>query len=149
VWQQVTQAFSRGEYSSPKTLLGFLGAIYVAVLAFFLAVTIVVVSSDSVRWLIGPILLFVALGTVGLLAAVLYFARKDPTPLVLGQITGGEFNEHRRITQGDSLRGERILTSKAPLEVESGVEPVEEEDRQLSDSGESGSDEGIEELPDE
>lgn len=126
MWRQVSQAFTSGQYSAPKTILGFLGAVYVALLSFAFAAILVLVSTESVQWLIAPILAFVGLGTIALLIAVLYFARKDPTPLVLGQITGGEFNEHRRITQGDSLHGERILIPGAPEEA-----PVEVEEEDL------------------
>lgn len=78
------------------------------VLSFALGAIVAIATVDGLRWLIPVILLFVATGVVVLVWAVLRLAQKDPTPLVLGEMTGGDWLAHRRLVMGDDLRGDQI-----------------------------------------
>ena len=111
----MTQAIKSGQYSAPKTVLGFLGGIALIVAALASVAIVTFASSSDLHWLLIPVLLFVALGSVALVWAVLRLAREDPTPLVLGEMTGGDYIAHRKLTKGDSTSGEYIeLPSTTP-----------------------------------
>jgi hypothetical protein len=60
-------------------------------------------------------LVYIVLGVtlafaLGIVGSVLLIALKDPTKLMLGQVSGKEFIEYQRLTQGDSLAGEFVET---------------------------------------
>lgn len=123
--QQLSQAIGGGHYSAPKTILGFLGVIVLIVATFALGAIIALAGNHDLHWLILPILAFVGLGVVVLVGIVLRLAQKDPTPLVLGEMTGEDWIAHKRLVMGDSLRGERIESPIQPGEEEP---PAEAED---------------------
>jgi hypothetical protein len=104
---QAIQSVTSRKSSQPRTILGFLFAIYSAVTAAAVAFTVALVGTRS-SWLIGFIVAYVGLTGVGLLIAVMRQASKDPTGLQVGQLTGSEYESIRRLTLGDSSSGERI-----------------------------------------
>ncbi len=104
---QAIQSITSRRSSQPRTILGFLFAIYSALTAAAVAFTIALVGTGS-SWLIGFIVAYVGIIGVGLLIAVMRQASKDPTGLQVGQLTGSEYESIRRLTLGDSSSGERI-----------------------------------------
>lgn len=90
-------------------------------LSFALGAILAVAAVDGLHWLIPVILLFVGIGIVALVWSVLRLAEKDPTPLVLGEMTGGDWIAHRHLTMGDDLRGDQI---EAPLTSEDLIPPA-------------------------
>lgn len=111
--EQVTHAIRGGQYSAPKTVLGFLGVIALIIASFASVAIITFASTSGLHWLVLPTLLFVGVGAVALVWAVLHLAREDPTPLVLGEITGDEFIANRKVTKGDSVSGEYVELAPA------------------------------------
>lgn len=108
--RQAVEAVTSRESTAPRTILGFLLAMYAVLLAGSVAVVIALVSTGSSS-LIPYVLAFIGLMTVVLGAAVLVITWKDPTRLMLGQITGREYAAIRReLTFGDSESGERKTT---------------------------------------
>lgn len=99
---------SGGQYRSPKTLLGFLGVVVLIMSSFTFAVTLVLADNESLRWLVGPLLLVFFIGVVVLVVVVIRLAQRDPTPLVLGEMSGEDWIAHRRLVVGDSDLGERV-----------------------------------------
>lgn len=93
--------------------------------SFALGAIIALAGVDDLRWLIVPILLFFAVGVVVLVAVVLRLAQKDPTPLVLGEMTGEDWIAHKRLIMGDSQRGDRL---EVPSVVGEQVYPTEAQD---------------------
>jgi hypothetical protein len=72
-------------------------------------------STDPVPWILG----FDALITVALGAAILVITWKDPSRLMLGQLTGREYESIRRLHMGDDQIGERkVVPSIQTLEIE-------------------------------
>ena len=93
---------------SPKTILGFF-AIVLGILATGAVIVVVALArTPSLHHLIVPILLFVAILIVVVLVGVFITSWKDPTILMLGEISGTAYIENRRLSLGDSLRGERM-----------------------------------------
>lgn len=125
--EQLTHAIRGGQYTGPKTILGFLGAVYLLAVSFALGTIVALASSGKVIWLIPVILLLVVVGTVALIWAVLKLAGKDPTPLVLGQISGGDYIAHKQLLKrGDSAAGELL---EVPENLLRGLPENAEEDR--------------------
>ena len=115
--EQLTHVVRGGQYTAPKTILGFLGAVYLLGVTFALGVSVALASSGELLWLIPVILFVVVACTAALIWAVLRLAQKDPTPLVLGQMSGGDYLAHQRLLKmGDSRAGEQLATPQAPLE---------------------------------
>lgn len=104
---QAIQSVTSRKSSQPRTILGFLFAIYSALTAAAVACTIALVGTGS-SWLIGFIIAYVGITGVGLLIAVMRQASRDPTGLQVGQLTGSEYESIRRLTLGDSSSGERV-----------------------------------------
>jgi hypothetical protein len=99
-----------GEYSAPKTVLGFY-AIVLGILAAAGAAAIKFLAGEpDLHHLVAPILVFVGAVIVLILLGVFAVTLKDPTKLQLGQITGREYIEAQRLTLGDSNSGEFIET---------------------------------------
>jgi hypothetical protein len=107
-------------YRSPKTILGFF-AIVVGILVSGATLVIGILSGVSdLRYLIVPILVFAALLVVAVLVGVFITAWKDPTVLMLGQISGEVFIENRRLTLGDHMSGEYSEDVAVPRRVTPG-----------------------------
>lgn len=78
---------------------------YAALIAASAAVIIALAASDSANF-IPFVLGFGALVTVALGAAIIAIAWKDPSRLMLGQITAREYANIRRLHLGDDKWGE-------------------------------------------
>lgn len=92
---------------APKTILGFF-AFTLGSLAIGAAVVIkALVGAPALHGLIVPILLFVAVLILGVLGGVFITAWKDPTILMLGEVSDEAFIENRRLSLGDSIRGDQ------------------------------------------
>jgi TctA family transporter len=70
-------------------------------------------------WLLVMVLAVPAVVAIGVIAAVIRQARSDPAGLMLGQITGTEYESIRRLTLGDSSRGERVEDVVAGFSIQS------------------------------
>ena len=97
-----------GVFKTPKTILGFF-AIVLAIL-FIGAIWIVAIlaADPNLHCLILPILLFLAAVLLLVLIGIFVTAWKDPTILMLGQVTGEVYLQYRQLKLGDSFQGESI-----------------------------------------
>jgi hypothetical protein len=134
MFQQAAQAIASG----PRTVLGFCVAVFGIVVAGSFAVVIPLARYGDLRYLIGWILGFDGALTVLMLATVFLIVWKDPMRLMLGQITGSEFIQHRRLVMGDSTAGEEPETILVQLPK---VNAGEQERADETDHGKSGADE--------
>lgn len=106
--QEVVRAFRSGERTSPKTVLGFL-AIMVSILATASIFSVWLLSSKPNLYYLIPIVLIVfVILFILVISAVLLIGWKDPSKLMLGQITGRDYALIQRLTLGDSNAGERV-----------------------------------------
>ena len=102
------RAVRGGERTSPKTVLGFL-AIMVSILASATVFSVLFLSEKSKLYYLIPIVLMVFIVVFVLITgAVLLIGWKDPSKLMLGQITGRDYALIQRLTLGDSNAGERV-----------------------------------------
>lgn len=106
VASEVNQVLRTGEHSSPKTVLGFFGVVLLIVVGGSTGLILALSSSEKTVDYVPYVLGFSALVVVALLTTVVTAMVKDPTRLMLGQITGREYIDHRRLTLGDSTSGE-------------------------------------------
>lgn len=129
--RQATEAVTSANYRSPKTILGFF-AIVLSVLASATVLVVAIFARDpKLHPLIMPVILFLAAVIVSSLASVLLTAWKDPTILLLGQVTGEIYIANRKLTLGDSGAGEfaqpiappRRIREPKPLQKISEVAP--------------------------
>lgn len=95
-----------GEFSTPKTVLGFYAGVMAIVELGVVGVITVLATNDSLRYLVPWTLLFAALVLVALIGIVVAMNIRDPSKLQLGQMTGREFIDYQRLTLGDSVSGE-------------------------------------------
>jgi hypothetical protein len=127
--QELTRAFRSGERTSPKTVLGFL-----AIMTSILASAAVLVAwlcsgSSSLHYLIPIILIIFIVIFIAIVVVVLVISWKDPSKLMLGQITGREYVAIQRLTLGDSNAGEHIDSLVVEAEViEAGDIGIEQTD---------------------
>ncbi len=98
----------RGEYTTPKTVLGFYWGVLAALEAGVGAVILVLSTQESLRYLVPWVLVFGAAVFVVVVAIVIGINLKAPMKLQLGEVTGSEFMQHEQMTQGDSIAGERV-----------------------------------------
>jgi hypothetical protein len=120
-----------GIVRTPKTVLGFF-ALLIGIL--FVSATWVIrilASRIELHYLIIPVLVFLAAILVLVLVGVFVTAWRDPTILMLGQVTGEVYLQYRRLVLGDSASGEFIEDIKVgPTPTEPGrkqLPPLEEE----------------------
>lgn len=97
-----------GEYSSPKTILGFFALVVGIVAAAVVGGVAVLATDAALHHLIVPVLIFFGVLVVAVLIAVLSIALRDPTKLQLGEVSAREFIEYQRLTLGDSMAGESV-----------------------------------------
>lgn len=118
--QQAIESVSRRESSAPRTILGFLLGMYAALIAASAAVLVALAASDSAHF-IPFVLGFDALVTLGLGVAIIVIAWKDPSRLMLGQITAREYANIRRLHLGDDKWGDHpmAVVGSSPLEEKS------------------------------
>jgi hypothetical protein len=111
---QLVETITRRQSSQPRTILGFILGICTLFVVVVVAVSIPLISNHIV-WLVGVMLLVVAVIFVWLLAAVIRQAKSDPAGLMLGQVTGDEYHRIRALNMGDSSGGERTVVG--PVQV--------------------------------
>jgi hypothetical protein len=80
-------------YAAPRTILGFFGIVLLLVVSGGVAAIGFLARHSALYYLIPDVLLGVVLFAVLEFVAVIAVALTDPTRLMLGQITGGEFIE--------------------------------------------------------
>jgi hypothetical protein len=135
---QAIEAVRARESSSPRTILGVLLAIYGVLISGSVVVVIAMVGSDSdgpIPW----ILLFDALITMALGAAILVITWKDPSRLMLGQLTGREYESIRRLHVGDDKAGEHqkpVVPPSQVLELEENSESAQRVNEQIQEEPE-------------
>lgn len=100
------------QLAQPKTILSFILGVFTVVVTAGVAVAIALVG-DSLT-LVAIILAFIALFAIGLVVTVMRQTARDPSALMLGEITGTEYEAIRRLTLGDSSAGERVETTGLP-----------------------------------
>jgi hypothetical protein len=105
--KQAVESISQRQSSSPRTILGFLLGMYGALIGGSAAVIIGLVASSSDEY-IPFVLAFAALVTLALGCAVIIIAWKDPSRLMLGQVTASEYATIRRLHLGDDKQGEHV-----------------------------------------
>jgi hypothetical protein len=106
--QEVMRAIRSGERSAPKTVLGFL-VIMTSILGSASTFAFWFFSGETALHYMVPIVFVVFIILfVTIVGAVLLICWKDPSKLMLGQITGREFALIQQLTLGDSNAGERI-----------------------------------------
>lgn len=93
-------------------------AFFATVIALMLAGAIgLVVASDhagtqgAIPWILGFVGLVFLLIVGGIFAVML----RDPSKLMLGQITGEEYAQIRRMTLGDSRSGEQVVVEQVGM----------------------------------
>jgi hypothetical protein len=94
------------ETAAPRSIVGFLLALY-SVLMVGAVATVVGLVSSSQSGLVVYVLGFIGLITVALCVAVLVITWKDPSRLMLGEVSGREYAALRYIKVGDDVSGER------------------------------------------
>lgn len=114
----MSREISRGTYTRPKTVLGFFGIVLLILVGGVVALSGVVGRYSLPHGLIWGALAFTAVIFVLILIEVFGHLRRDPTHLMLGEMSGQEFTDYQKMTMGDSLTGEVIETS--PVQEPSG-----------------------------
>lgn len=79
---------------------------YGVLIAASAVVVLGLVTTSSENW-IPFVLAFDAFITIALIVAVIAIAWKDPTRLMLGEVSATEYEAIKRLHLGDDLRGER------------------------------------------
>ncbi len=103
----VVRASSTAHRSAPRTILGFAGSVLAILLFGGAAIVWAVAESTSSGYLVPVVVGVVLFVGVVIIAAVMYTAYKDPTRLMLGEVSAHDFLEYQRwITLGDSVSGE-------------------------------------------
>jgi hypothetical protein len=109
MWREATRGIASGEYSRPKTVLGFFGVL--AGLFISAGVTMIVadlIHGRGINPYVTGALIFLGVLTAFVVIGVYIVMIKDPSKLMLGTITGKEYSEIQQLTQGDNVSGERI-----------------------------------------
>ena len=95
-------------YKSPKTILGFF-AILIGILGTTTVISVGVLARyPELHPLISDVLIFFASVFLLTLIGVFLTAWKDPSILMLGEVSGEIFLEYKKLTLGDSVAGERV-----------------------------------------
>ena len=93
-----------GEYTSPKTILGFLAAITAIGAALAVGLAVALAGTNSLHFLIIISALFMLLLVCGVIGIVVAFAWRDPSKLLLGQVTAKDYIAIQKL--GDDTFGE-------------------------------------------
>lgn len=99
-------------YKKPKTVLGFF-AIVLAILGTTGSAIVGLLSrTEPLHSAVPWVLAFLGFVFLGTLVGVFVTAWRDPTILMLGQVSGEDYLANRRLTLGDSDEGEYIDVSR-------------------------------------
>lgn len=104
--QRAVESIRNRESTTPRTILGFLLGMY-GVFITASATVVLGMAASNYEGLIPWVLAFAAVFTVGLVVAVITIAWKDPSRLMLGQVTATEYAAIKRLHLGDDRMGER------------------------------------------
>ena len=128
-----TEFLSKKEVQQPRTILGFFAIVLGLVFAAVIALIAILAGNETSTYLIPWLAFFAGVLVLGVVVVVLVIALKDPSKLMLGQVTGSEFVQIQQTLLGDSNRGERMavlqlptITAIGPAEI-AGDEPIEDE----------------------
>ncbi|HEU5142976.1 MAG TPA: hypothetical protein VFU04_07460 [Solirubrobacterales bacterium] len=110
----ILQGARKGEFTSPKTVLGFYAGVLVIVEAGVGGACLILATDKDLHYLIPWVLGFGGIALIGVMAVVIAMNFRDPTKLQLGRVTGREFLAYQRVTKGDSIAGEYIDKVPAP-----------------------------------
>lgn len=113
MFRETAEAFTTARYQAPKTVLGFFAIVLAILVTGVAAVVAILARNSTVTYLIVPILVFAGIVVIGVLVGVFVTAWKDPTILMLGQVSGEIFVENRRLKLGDSVAGEQTVVIEA------------------------------------
>lgn len=102
---ELSSAIRSRTSTNPRTVLAFLGTVLVAVSFAGVAAVGLLAGEPSTRWLVAWVLGALFLLVVAVLGIVLGIAWRDPSRLMLGQVTGTEYAEIRRVQLGDTVTG--------------------------------------------
>ena len=104
--KEASHTIKSTNYKSPKTILGFFAIVVGILIAGTSAVIGLLSRVDALHSYIPWVLLFAAFVVVSVLVGIFVTAWKDPTVLMLGQISGQDYIENKKLTLGDSNSGE-------------------------------------------
>ena len=111
--REATRAVAAANYRTPKTILGFF-ALVVAILSSSTVVVIGILARvPALHGLIVPVLILLAGIAAAAIGGVMVTAWKDPTILMLGQVSGEIYIANRKLTLGDSATGDSSRLSGA------------------------------------
>ncbi len=117
--QSATRSVRQSQRESPRTVLAFFATTLGLLLAFIGGTVAVLARYKTHTEAIPFLLIFGGLAFLMLVVGVFYIIMfRDPSSLMLGQVTGSEYVEIQRVQLGDSRAGEREL----PIE-QHGTEP--------------------------
>jgi hypothetical protein len=106
-WMETIQ--SARSYN-PKTVLGFLATVVGIAVVGCTAAGTALLLNDKVLWLVPIVFAFGALLVVGVLVGVFLILFKDPSKLLLTQLSGTEYLDIQRgLVLGDSASGEQVV----------------------------------------
>ncbi|HYI12667.1 MAG TPA: hypothetical protein VEK57_26690 [Thermoanaerobaculia bacterium] len=121
--REATRAVTTANYRAPKTILGFF-ALTVAILSSSTVVVIGILARvAALHGLIIPVLVLLAGIAAAALGGVIVTAWKDPTILMLGQVSGEIYIANRKLTLGDSATGDSSRMSGSRAGEGSGTPP--------------------------
>ncbi len=110
-----------GVIRSPKTVLGFFALIVAILFLSGIGIIRILAADANLHYLIIPILIFLATVILLVLIGVFITAWRDPTILMLGQVTGEVYLQYRRLTLGDSNAGESVEDIKVARQLPAGT----------------------------
>ena len=113
---------------TPKTIVGFCSIMTGIGITGALGLVLVLAGTQTHLWMIPYLSGFILLLPILVLAVVLNLAARDPSKLMLGQVTGTEYAEIQRITMlnsefPDQAEARRVLEVTEKLEKQTQTPP--------------------------
>ena len=143
----ITRAVASRQTVNPRTVLAFYGTVLGLTFGAILGAVAILASTDTATYLIPWLLGFGGIILVLLLVAVFVVTLKDPSKLMLGQITGTEYAAIHRAILGSSSTGEHLAliederllvpATGTPLPTETS-DPIDDESAFLAEDEEGG-----------
>lgn len=107
--EAATRVFRQTQTSNPRTVLAFYATLVGLTLAAGGGIIAALSATSTSTYLIPGLLIFLALFVIGTAIAIMLVMLKDPSKLMLGQVSGTEYAEIQQVLLGDSSRGERVI----------------------------------------
>ncbi len=101
------QAITNRQATAPRSILTFLIGVLTISSAAALGFVIAIGSGESLRWMIPVIVGLLAVLIGGIVIGVFRAAGRDPSGLVLRDVSGPDYVAIQQVLLGDSERGER------------------------------------------